>query len=214
MANFPVKRFQQNHVIFNEGAIGYSAYILQGGRIEISINTEKAKKIITILKPVSIFGEMALLLKDHKRSATATALDDCEVVEIVKKEFDDFVGSSPKIITTILYTLVERLQKTTTLIPNTANLFIATVEILNLLSLHKNQEILYEPILNSLMNIFAEDKLRVQEKFMIIETFNLIEIKNNSQGEKIIRLLEKDNFLQKAVKMNQILNGYAERKVT
>ncbi len=113
MSGFQVRKYSQNETICKEGATGTAAYILRKGRVEVSVDVEGNKKVLTILEPVTVFGEMALLLKDHKRTATAIALEYSEIVEIEKKYFDEYIGESPPVIATALKALVERLLDTT-----------------------------------------------------------------------------------------------------
>ncbi len=113
MSGFQVRKYSQNETICKEGATGTAAYILRKGKVEVSVDVEGNKKVLTILEPVTVFGEMALLLKDHKRTATAIALEYSEIVEIEKKYFDEYIGESPLVIATALKALVERLLDTT-----------------------------------------------------------------------------------------------------
>ena len=113
MSNFHVRKFSQNETICEEGSTGAVAYILRKGSVEISFDVGGNKKVLTILKPVTVFGEMALILEDHKRTATATALEHSEVVEIEKKDFDKYIEKSPQVIAAALKALVERLLETT-----------------------------------------------------------------------------------------------------
>ena len=113
MTDFKVRKFSQDEIICEEGSIGNVAYILTAGSVEISVDVKGQKKVLTALKPVTVFGVMALVLKGNKRTATATALENVEVVEIDKEEFDEYIEKSPRVISATLKTLVERLQETT-----------------------------------------------------------------------------------------------------
>ena len=105
--------YEKDQIIFNIGETGDTAYVLTEGSVEISIEEDNNKTVITVFQPVSVFGEMALLLKDQKRTATARALVNSKVAKISKKDFDDFVDKSPKLITAVLKAIVSRLQQTT-----------------------------------------------------------------------------------------------------
>jgi len=125
MTSFPIKKFYQNEVIFKEGTLGTVAYILREGGVEISVEVEGSKKVLTVLKPITVFGEMALVLPDHQRTATAAAADCSEVVEIAKSDFDDYIDSSPAVIAAALKALVDRLRETTVRLksPETMNIY-------------------------------------------------------------------------------------------
>ena len=99
--------------------LGTVAYILREGGVEISVEVEGSKKVLTV------FGEMALVLPDHQRTATAAAADCSEVVEIAKSDFDDYIDSSPAVIAAALKALVDRLRETTVRLksPETMNIY-------------------------------------------------------------------------------------------
>ena len=113
MQNFLLREFGESKVIFEEGSIGDTAYILKRGRVEISTRVNGAKAVLAELTPVTIFGEMALLSREQKRTATARAMSDIEVIEIDKTNFDELMADSPSIIVTILLAVTQRLINTT-----------------------------------------------------------------------------------------------------
>jgi CRP/FNR family cyclic AMP-dependent transcriptional regulator len=113
MSNFPVREFHENSIIFEEGSFGSAAYILKKGLVEISTKIGGKKIVLTELTPVTIFGEMALLTTEQKRTATAQAIGYVQVIEIDKNNFDALMADSPAIITTVLYATTQRLVDTT-----------------------------------------------------------------------------------------------------
>lgn len=112
MQNFILREFEASDVIFNEGSVGDTAYILKTGRVEISTQVNGKKVVLAELTPVTIFGEMALLSAEQKRMATALALSHVEVIEIDKTNFDELMADSPTIIVTILQAVTQRLVNT------------------------------------------------------------------------------------------------------
>ncbi len=110
---FPLIEFYPSALIFEEYSLADSAYILKEGRVEISMKRGEEKVIIAELKPVSIFGEMALLSKEKKRTATAKALDRVRAIRIDKANFDQQLSDTPSIITAVLYGVTQRLVDTT-----------------------------------------------------------------------------------------------------
>ncbi|MEO5357450.1 MAG: cyclic nucleotide-binding domain-containing protein [Nitrospirae bacterium YQR-1] len=116
------RSYSENEIIFSEGEIGNSAYILKSGIVEISVKSNNKKRIISTLTPVTILGEMALLLNCHTRTATATAIEHCELIEITKEVFDGFISQSPPFISLTLRVLVDKLNKATMLIKSQTEL--------------------------------------------------------------------------------------------
>lgn len=112
MRDFPLREFYPSTIIFEEGSIGNSAYILKEGRVEISMKVRGEGIVLAELNPVTIFGEMALLSKEKKRTATAKALSHVKVIEIDKPNFDELLANSPSIVTAILHGITQRFADT------------------------------------------------------------------------------------------------------
>ena len=113
MENFPLREFEKTNLIFIEGAPGSTAYILKEGQVRIFTKVRGEKVVLAELTPVTIFGEMALLSKEQKRTANAEAMSHVEVIEIDKIKFDDLMSQSPSIIVNIIHALTQRLVDTT-----------------------------------------------------------------------------------------------------
>lgn len=118
MQNFLLREFKETSFIFKEGSLGDTAYILKEGRVRISTRANGTKVVLAELSPVTIFGEMALLSKEQKRTATAEAISHVKVIEIDKIKFDELMSHSPSIIVTILHAITQRLVDTTSRIHN------------------------------------------------------------------------------------------------
>ena len=72
-------------VIFSEGDPGEYAYIIESGRVGISITRNGTKISLAEPEAGELFGEMAII--DAKpRSATTTALEDCTFLLITKEQ--------------------------------------------------------------------------------------------------------------------------------
>lgn len=118
MPVFPLRDFEEMSLIFKEGSLGNTAYILKEGRVRISTMVNEKSVVLAELTPVTIFGEMALLSKDQVRTATAVAISHVKVIEIDKTKFDELLSQSPSIIVTILHAITQRLVDTTSRIHN------------------------------------------------------------------------------------------------
>lgn len=211
MQYFDTRQFQINTTIFKEGATGNAAYILRDGCVEISVKADGKKTVLAILKPVSVFGEMALILKDHRRIATATALEYTELVEINREEFSKFIESSPAFIKTILAALSERLSYADAKITRVPDIFVAICEILNLMFEHGNKEILYDPAISSIARALSLEQKVIQEQLTQIEQLGLIEKKINIKEQRVI-CSPNDQFLQRAMKIREVLINFAGEK--
>lgn len=102
------KYIKRNDVLIWQGDKGDSAYIIETGRVEILL--EKDNGLIQSLGtrgPNSIIGEMALV--DNKpRTATVKALEDCELLEITRQDFNRRVKKADPVIQMIMQVILTR----------------------------------------------------------------------------------------------------------
>jgi CRP/FNR family transcriptional regulator len=100
--------YQPEQMIFCENEPGNDLFIVQRGKVRISKFIQNNDVILNIMKPGDVFGEMALL--DNKpRSASATAMEQVEVIAINKQNFEMMVVSQPQLMTKIIILLSERI---------------------------------------------------------------------------------------------------------
>ena len=107
-------------VLFREGDIANTAYLLKKGRVEIWIDKkggQEGKLVLTIIKPNQIFGELALV-DGSPRSANATVMTESEVVLISKhalelqiEKLDEFMKFWVKHLTKQVRSLTRNLEK-------------------------------------------------------------------------------------------------------
>jgi len=82
-------------LLIREGSVQRDAYIIDKGLVEVSKRDEKGeKRVVAICGKNEVVGEMTLL-NGGTRSATITALDDCEVSEIAYESFKFLSDSNP-----------------------------------------------------------------------------------------------------------------------
>ncbi|MBW1741555.1 MAG: cyclic nucleotide-binding domain-containing protein [Deltaproteobacteria bacterium] len=213
MSGFNTSKFGKNRVIFKEGSTGNVAYILKKGCVEISVKARGNKVVLTTLKPVTVFGEMALMLKEHKRTATATTLEDSELVEIHKSAFDQYIKSSPQVIATVLKAFTDRLQKTTERASRAPDIFIGTSQILNLLAIHEKRELSYHKTIEAISSALVVDIPMIKEMLSMMESFKLLELKQNALGQLMIHLPD-DDFLERAMQIHEALESYSLKQKT
>lgn len=207
MHDFPVRQFHINEIIFKEGSIGNSAYILKSGCVNIYTESSGTKVALVSLKPVTIFGEMSLLSKDHKRTATAEAVEFSEAVEIDKKSFDNYLAQTPPVIVNVLNALADRLKSATSRVSSwSPDLFIGTCEMLNLLAAKDKTDLPFESTAATISGVFSANANLIKEKIKKLEEMNLIELNDNSKCEKMISLVNKGKFLEKARNLQQKSN--------
>ena len=105
------RRFPKRHTVFLEGEKGNYVVLIVSGIIKISRSSSDGRvKTLALLRPRDFFGEMALFLPGHERSATAEALTDCRVITIEQLDFEKLLKEVPGISLRIIQTLAHRLQ--------------------------------------------------------------------------------------------------------
>ena len=104
---FAVK-FEKGKMIFCEYEPGNSFYLIQQGRVQISKVLGEIEKMIDVLQPGELFGEMAIL-EEAPRSASAIALDDVVCLEFNRANFAVLMEGNPQIAMKLLKTFVKRI---------------------------------------------------------------------------------------------------------
>jgi hypothetical protein len=82
--------------------------------------------------------------------------------------------------------------------------------ILDLLRIHDRSELLYPETITAIAGILLKQEKEIMAGLTTMENFNLIETQKMPSGESRITLLGKDKFLEKALKLFKLLEGYGE----
>jgi CRP/FNR family transcriptional regulator, cyclic AMP receptor protein len=100
---------RDGEVLFSQGEAGDAFYIIQRGEIEISVPSLDGRKLaLDILREGEVFGEIALFGGD--RTATATALGDCELRRIPRAEVMVALRRQPELALDFIDVLCERFR--------------------------------------------------------------------------------------------------------
>lgn len=81
-----VHRFAPGHVLFRQREHGESAFIIESGQIEITVESEGQREVIATLGPSEVLGELSLI-EPGVRSATAIVSEAVVVYELRGAEF-------------------------------------------------------------------------------------------------------------------------------
>lgn len=101
---------EASRAIFMEGEPGDTMYIIQKGRVKITKRIGTVDKILTVLQKGDFFGEMAIITK-APRTATATAVDTCELLAFNREGFISMISKNSSIAMNIIEKLCLRLEK-------------------------------------------------------------------------------------------------------
>lgn len=100
--------FPKGDVIFCEFEPGDNFYLIQSGRVQLVKIMGDIEKIIDILEPGEIFGEMSIL-EEAPRSATAIAHTTVKALEFNRENFDVLMQGNPQIAMKLLKTFTRRI---------------------------------------------------------------------------------------------------------
>lgn len=101
----PPVAFKAGDVIFDEGQLADTLYVIKSGKVEIRL----ANRLLDTLAERSIFGEMALI-DAAPRSARAVAASDVTLIPISEKQFLFLVGQTPYFALNVMRVLARRLR--------------------------------------------------------------------------------------------------------
>lgn len=101
------KIFAKGEVIFSEGDTGDCAYIIDKGRVEIFVGTDGEATPIAVLGVGEIFGEMAII-DGSDRSASAIALESCELTTVSQDQLSERIQQSDPIVRLLIIMLIKR----------------------------------------------------------------------------------------------------------
>jgi signal transduction histidine kinase len=105
------RKFSAGQEIFREGEPGDGLYIVTEGLVEISARiTQDQERVLTLVGPGELFGEMAVL-ELKPRSATAKAARDSVVSFIPRDELLAMVQRSPVLALELLREISQRLRE-------------------------------------------------------------------------------------------------------
>ncbi|MEO0255150.1 MAG: cyclic nucleotide-binding domain-containing protein [candidate division WOR-3 bacterium] len=100
--------YKKNEYIFREGDESDHIYIIDSGKVKIFKVKQHKEKILAVLGPGELFGEIGVLSKS-KRSANAFTLEDT-VLEIIKEEEISDILEKNLTLNLIIQTLIKRIK--------------------------------------------------------------------------------------------------------
>ncbi|GEM_PF-5237606 len=103
--------FQIDDSILTEGTEGNTIFFLLKGEVGVTLFTELGKEILlNKLKAPNFFGEIGML-DNRERSATIVALTECEVVEINREKFLEFIKQENETFFIFMLEMIRRLRE-------------------------------------------------------------------------------------------------------
>jgi CRP/FNR family transcriptional regulator, cyclic AMP receptor protein len=99
-------------IIFEKGDTGVGLIGVLSGSVKISVASADGRDVVlNIIRTGEVFGEIALL-DGQPRTADATAISDCELLVIERRDFIPFLRTQPDVMLKLMEILCSRLRKT------------------------------------------------------------------------------------------------------
>ncbi|HEX3083781.1 MAG TPA: cyclic nucleotide-binding domain-containing protein [Pyrinomonadaceae bacterium] len=101
-----------NTSLFRAGDEGDAMYLIEQGRVQITITDEDKKQIVLAeLAQGDFFGEMAII-DGKQRSADATVMETARLAVLSREDFLSFIHDNPKVALEMLSATFSRLRRT------------------------------------------------------------------------------------------------------
>lgn len=102
----------QNTRLFKAGDKGDAMYLIESGRVRISIHDDDKQEVtLAELAQGDFFGEMAII-DGRQRSADARVIEDARLAILSRDAFLSFVRANPDVALEMLSALTDRLRRT------------------------------------------------------------------------------------------------------
>jgi CRP-like cAMP-binding protein len=108
------RTFARGEVVFHRDDPAESLHLVVRGRFGARVLTPLGDTVLLdVLGPGAVFGELALLLPDARRSATVSALEDGETRSIFRDDFRALRRTHPGVTDVLLHLLAAQLRRAT-----------------------------------------------------------------------------------------------------
>jgi CRP/FNR family cyclic AMP-dependent transcriptional regulator len=104
------KTYPAGTVLFEEYDPGSRMFVIRRGKVKIARHNGEHEIVLALLGPGEFFGEMALL-EGLPRSASATVLEEADLVEVDGRTFEEMVRGNSEIAIRIMRKLASRVRE-------------------------------------------------------------------------------------------------------
>ena len=105
--NIPLRAVAAYERIFLAGEKGSEMFIVRSGKVSI----KAGGMVLETVGPGGLFGEMSLI-DGSPRSATAIAIEPCEIAVVGRGGFLSLVQKSPQFALTVMQLMAKRIRRT------------------------------------------------------------------------------------------------------
>jgi CRP/FNR family transcriptional regulator, cyclic AMP receptor protein len=106
------RTFRRGEVVFHMGDPADTLHLIASGRFAVRVQTALSDvAILTVLGPGQLFGELALLQPDARRSATVEALEPGETRSVHRPDFEELRRRHPQVSEVLIAILAGQVQR-------------------------------------------------------------------------------------------------------
>ena len=106
------RTFAKGEVVFHRDDLAESLHLIVRGHFAVRVRTQVGDSVLLdVIGPGRVFGELALLRPDSRRSATVSALEDGETRSVFRTDFAELQSSHPGVKDVLLSLLAEQLER-------------------------------------------------------------------------------------------------------
>ncbi len=116
------RRLKKGEILFKQGESGDAMFLIKEGSLEITVPIDAPQKTMTVsvLHEGDFVGELSLI-DGQPRTATATALKECWLLEMKRDDFIKFLTGRPSVSISMMSEIGKRLRSTNELVMSLAS---------------------------------------------------------------------------------------------
>jgi CRP/FNR family cyclic AMP-dependent transcriptional regulator len=108
------RRFGRGDVVFWQGDPGLTIHLVERGSFAARVTTPMGQSIVVnVFRRHDVFGELALVAPDRRRTATVVALEASESLELDRRDFEDLSRRLTSFNRLLVTALARRVNDTT-----------------------------------------------------------------------------------------------------
>ena len=108
------RRFGRGDVVFWQGDAGLTIHLVERGSFAARVTTPMGQSIVVnVFRRNDVFGELALVAPDRRRTATVVALEASESLELDRRDFEDLSRRLTSFNRLLVTALARRVNDTT-----------------------------------------------------------------------------------------------------
>ncbi|MCP4022299.1 MAG: cyclic nucleotide-binding domain-containing protein [Desulfobacteraceae bacterium] len=198
--------------IFKEGYEGNCAYLIKSGTVNIYKMIKNKKISLTKMTAGQILGEMAVINKET-RSASAEALEFCELIQIDDLTLKSALNKSMPIVKGMTEQLIHRCREKDKEVREqmSGDIFLSMSHLINLI-LSQHPDIYYADLSKIIKSILCVSQLKIDTIVKKLCNLQLLTIIPAPRNKKIISIEDSERFIKGAVALDKEINPNQEQE--